>query len=286
MTKKKKIAITLCSIFLALIIMAVVALWQGLAVRYYTEITDKVSKNIRVALISDLHDTMYGNNQENLIAEIINQSPDIVVMSGDMTVYPDNISSVEKLLDGISDKIPCYYVVGNHECWTGRPRTIKDKIRACGVTVLEGNVDTLTIDGQTIQIGGVDDPDIFDTTKLKYGEDCKEWLTELNNCTQSLDSNKYSILLSHRPEETDKYSESKFDLVLAGHAHGGQVRVPFIINGLYAPNQGVLPGYAGGQYKLNDSTDMIVGRGLIKEIYPPRVFNRPELVIIDIVPES
>ena len=286
MKKRKKITIILCSVFFALIILAVIALWQGLAVRHYTEITDKVSENVRIAHISDLHDTMYGDNQKELIAEITNQAPDIIVMTGDLTVYPDDISSVEKLINGISKDIQCYYVVGNHECWTGRPKTIKDKIRSCGVTVLEGNVENVTVNGQTIQIGGLNDPDFYDNTKLKYGEDCKEWVAELNACSQSLESEKYSVLLSHRPEETDKYAESGFDLVLAGHAHGGQVRVPFIINGLYAPNQGVFPKYAGGQYKLSDTTDMIVSRGLIKEIYPPRVFNRPELIIIDIAPEN
>jgi len=92
----------------------------------------------------------------------------------------------------------------------------------------------------------------------------------------------YSILLSHRPERVEAYHSSGFDLVVAGHAHGGQVRIPGILNGLYAPNQGFYPKYADGRYALGE-TLMIVGRGLSRSGLP-RVFNPPELVIIDVEP--
>ncbi len=92
----------------------------------------------------------------------------------------------------------------------------------------------------------------------------------------------YTVLLSHRPEFFELYTEYNFDLVLSGHAHGGQWRIPYILNGLYAPNQGVFPKYAGGEYTENNTT-MIVSRGLAREsTLLPRFYNRPELVIIDL----
>jgi len=96
----------------------------------------------------------------------------------------------------------------------------------------------------------------------------------------------FSLLLSHRPDMTDLYESLRFDLVVSGHAHGGQWRIPLLLNGLYAPHQGLFPRYAGGLYRLN-GTNLLVSRGLSRETTPlPRIFNRPEVVIVDIVPEK
>jgi predicted MPP superfamily phosphohydrolase len=92
----------------------------------------------------------------------------------------------------------------------------------------------------------------------------------------------YTILLAHRPEEIERYSAYHFDLVLSGHAHGGQWRLPGIVNGLLAPDQGWFPRYAGGEYLVNGTT-LIVSRGLARESTRiPRIFNRPELVVVDL----
>ena len=101
------------------------------------------------------------------------------------------------------------------------------------------------------------------------------------------DGEAFSILLTHRPERVEDYVGRGFDLVLAGHAHGGQWRLPGLINGLIAPNQGLFPRYAGGRYALDGDTTMIVSRGLARESTRiPRLFNRPELVVVDILPEG
>lgn len=98
------------------------------------------------------------------------------------------------------------------------------------------------------------------------------------------DNGLYTILLAHRPEWIDLYGTYDFDLVLSGHAHGGQWRLPGLINGVFAPDQGMLPKYAGGKYGVNGTT-MIVSRGLARESTSvPRIFNRPELVVVDLVP--
>ena len=105
--------------------------------------------------------------------------------------------------------------------------------------------------------------------------------------TAAQDGETFSILLTHRPERVEDYTGRGFDLVLAGHAHGGQWRLPGLINGLIAPNQGLFPRYAGGRYALDGDTTMIVSRGLARESTRiPRLFNRPELVVVDILPEG
>ncbi len=91
------------------------------------------------------------------------------------------------------------------------------------------------------------------------------------------------MLLVHRPENYADYRKYAFDLVLCGHAHGGQWRIPGILNGLYAPSQGLFPKYAGGYYN-EESVPMIVSRGLAREsTIVPRFYNPPELVIVDLV---
>ena len=97
----------------------------------------------------------------------------------------------------------------------------------------------------------------------------------------TLNSNLYTILLSHRPEFFELYEEYPIDLTLSGHAHGGQVRVPFLINGLFAPDQGYKPEHAGGYYQL-DSYELIVSRGLSLNPRLPRIFNPPEVVVIQV----
>jgi predicted MPP superfamily phosphohydrolase len=118
----------------------------------------------------------------------------------------------------------------------------------------------------------VDDPDGLIST---------DWSAQLGACAPNDDI--YAILLSHRPERGALYRDAGFDLALVGHAHGGQVRLPLLLNGLYAPNQGWFPKHAGGRYEIGDMT-MIVSRGL-QNWGLPRVFNPPEMVLVDIVPE-
>lgn len=196
-------------------------------------------------------------------------------MSGDIAddVLPDE--KTEELLIGIADKYPCYYVTGNHEFWSGRVEEQKEMFRSYGVTVLEGTTDTITIRGQSVSICGIDDPDIG-----------KEFFRrQFTAVINSIEESKYTILLAHRPELFLDYIEHDFDLVLSGHAHGGQWRLPLVLpNGLISPNQGLLPRYTTGAH-MRKGTTMVVSRGLSRETTRvPRFFNRPEIVVIDLEP--
>lgn len=124
----------------------------------------------------------------------------------------------------------------------------------------------------TISICGIDD--------IGIGQ--KAWEEQIKNCNNSLSNHTYSVLLSHRPDLINEYKKYDFDLILSGHTHGGQVRIPKALNGLYAPNQGFFPKIVGGEYKFR-TLRLIVGRGLSKKVWP-RVFNPPEIVTVDLKP--
>lgn len=250
----------------------------------YTVESDKISAPVRIALLTDLHSCRYGKNQAKLVDAVKKQNPDIVLLGGD--IFDDKLSydNAEITIRQLAELYPCYYVTGNHEYWSREVGTILDIVKDCGVTVLSGECDTVTINGQIISICGVDDPDV--EVYLVEGVPIEWQLETASEATleaeQVTGEEHFTVLLSHRPELFETYQNFDFDLVLSGHAHGGQWRIPGILNGLLAPNQGLFPKYAGGRYDYETGT-MIVSRGLARESTPvPRIFNRPELVIVDI----
>ena len=260
--------------------LAVWALWTGLVVRTYTLETAKLDQPVRLLLLTDLHSTVHGRDQRALIDLVRAQAPDAVLLAGDIADDEVPHRGTELLLEAVAGEYPCFYVTGNHEFWAEGTEEILEMFRHYGVTVLAGTWSDLTVRGQTIRIFGVDDPEGFEAAP---GEAVPAgWLEQWETCRAGLEEGTFSVLLSHRPELTELYRGSGFDLVVSGHAHGGQVRVPLLLNGLYAPNQGFFPQYAGGLYDL-DGTALAVSRGLsISRL--PRVFNPPEAVVIDLIP--
>jgi predicted MPP superfamily phosphohydrolase len=248
---------------------------NGLAITEYTIHSGKIKTKIKIVLLTDLHSCSYGKSQSQLIDTINKQDPDVIMMSGDIAddVLPDD--RVRKLLNCIAHKYPCYYVTGNHEFWSNRADEQKEMFRSYGVNVLEGTSDTISLDGQEISICGVDDPD----------GSIEKFESQLNSVAKIVTDSKYTILLSHRPELFAQYVEHNFDLVLSGHAHGGQWRIPLLLqNGLYAPDQGLFPKHTHGVYEQSN-TKMLVSRGLSREsTLIPRFYNRPELVVINLEP--
>lgn len=235
----------------------------------YTLVSRKVSKKVRIVHISDLHSCSYGKDMKNLINAVDAAEPDIIVLTGDIFDNRTDNKNSDTLLKAIAKKYPCYYVSGNHEYWGNMWDTFSRRAESFGVTVLQG--EKVDIDGITI-CGASAKSDIGDSVKV---------------CADNADTDSFNVLLAHFPENIDFYrSFGKFDLVLSGHAHGGQWRLPPFINGLYAPGQGLFPKYAGGRYDFDDTT-FIVSRGLSRTMeHFPRIFNNPELVVIDILPEG
>lgn len=254
-----------------------VALRENLTVKHYTLHSDKIVSPIKLAVITDLHSTFYGEKQEKLYSAVKNENPDAVFLIGDIVDDRMPACGAKWLFSKLGKSCPCYYVTGNHEFRSGKIDAIKKMIRQYGIAVLEGDATKLSTGEQSILVAGVDDPAGF------FKNDPNGWERQLQICSNAAASEAgiYRILLCHRPERTEAYAKSGFELVLCGHAHGGQIRIPFLINGLYAPNQGIFPKYAGGCYKLENGVSMVVSRGLCRNELP-RVFNPPELVIIDL----
>lgn len=280
----KKRILWLSGVLIALMLLVLISCDFRLKTVYYTVDSDKISAPIRIALLTDLHSCRYGENQKNLIEAVQKQKPDIVLLGGD--IFDDKVphKNAELTVKQLAEKYPCYYVTGNHEYWSREVGTILEIIEGYGITVLSGECDTIEIKGQTINICGVDDPDA--EVYLAEGVPMERQLENVSEAAQEAEKAEgkelFTVLMSHRPELYETYQNYEFDLVLAGHAHGGQWRIPGILNGLLAPNQGVFPKYAGGRYDSAVGT-MIVSRGLARESTPvPRIFNRPELVIIDV----
>lgn len=251
------------------------ALSLRVKITHYTVKSRKAGGKTRLLHVSDLHSSDFG---EELCRAIDDISPDAVMLTGDIA---DNRIPNEKafaLTEYIGKSYPAFYVSGNHEIYTHDSDGIKEHLRRQGIIVLEGEGSVLTAGGNTLLICGIDDPYGFPDRQGRFWED------QLSDCASLCREDIFSILLTHRPEMVRFYRETGFDLVLAGHAHGGQVIIPGILNGLYAPHQGVFPKYAGGRFDFPGQT-LIVSRGLSKYVRP-RVFNRPELVVIDILPDE
>ena len=258
----------------AVVALSTAALWQGLQTTHYTLASPHLKKPVRFAVVTDLHSTWYGENQSELVGAIEREHPDAVLLAGDIVDDERPRDAAKAFLQAVTQKYPTYYVLGNHEFRIPAPEEVKDWARDLGVTVLDGTGETVTLNDQTVRICGVDDPACGTLS----------WQSQFDTvCRMAQDTDTYTILLSHRPERTNEYTNSPFDLVVSGHAHGGQVRLPLVLpNGLIAPGQGLFPKYTTGLHELENTT-LLVSRGLCRN-WMPRVCNRPELVILDVTP--
>ena len=254
---------------LALLILA--ALDTHLAVRRYTVETDKLDAPVHLAVLTDLHGCDYGPDGAELLAILAEEQPDCILLSGDMFSADGDPEEELRFFRSLVDLAPTFYVTGNHEYWEYDVPALAGRIAATGVMVLDQTSVTLTVKGQRVNLCGVPDP--------SSGADVA---TALARAAEAAAPGAYTVLLAHRPELIAQYAATgDFDLVVSGHAHGGQVRLPGLVNGLYAPNQGFFPAYVGGRYDV-DSTVMIVSRGLSTQVQwvVPRVFNRPEIILV------
>lgn len=240
---------------------------------YYTVEGRGGSGSIKFALATDLHRERYGEHQEGLMAALEDEKPDAVLMAGDIFHHREPWEGSEIFVRDAAQRFPCFYVTGNHENKSGITDELKQLLRAFGIRVLEGKCEVFEANGCRVNICGVDEHKI-----IGYPAMCEQ----LEQAEAAADKELFTILLSHRPELIDEYLKHRFDLILCGHAHGGQWRIPGLINGVYAPGQGFFPKYAGGRYDFEHAT-MIVGRGLVETGHAiPRIFNPPELVFITI----
>ena len=250
-------------------------------------------KTVKIIQISDFHSNDFGKNEEKLISKIYDAQPDVIFITGDLFEYKfkeKGIENVKKLLAGIQNLCPFYFVSGNHEYYYGHSNECAYLIEEYGGTVLSNRVVQTNINGIDFVIAGVEDPIYFmePEERKKDGKNDEKYIPALRELTKiaAETPGDFYVLLAHRPEYINEYkADGIYNLILSGHAHGGQWRLPPFINGLYAPGQGLFPKYAGGRYDFNDDNNknstFIVSRGLShQEPFFPRIFNQIELVEI------
>ena len=186
-----------------------------------------------------------GKDNEKLLAMLRDADPDMIAITGD--IIDSRNTDIEVAVQFVQEAVkiaPCYYVTGNHEARVDEYGELKAGMEAAGVTVLEDERTEISLEGDTITLIGVNDPS--HQTDYLFGDSETVMSTKLEELRTENDG--FTILLSHRPELFDTYVDQDVDLILSGHAHGGQFRLPFI-GGLVAPNQGFFPEYDAGLYK-------------------------------------
>ena len=283
MSKKVKIAI-IC-VFLAvmfLFLSAVLFVVLGntsLHVSNFTIKSDKLPESFdgfKIAQVSDFHNEEFGKSNEKLLNKLRSAKPDIIALTGDtLDSYEVDYEVALHFISEAQKIAPCYFVVGNHEGRLDGYENFKKQIIDLGVTVLENTSCIIERGGEKITIYGLLDPEALKGEEYGYGE-----MGILEKLLKEIDykGEGYSVLLSHRPECFEYYVDYGYDLVLTGHAHGGQFRLP-LIGAVYAPGQGFFPKYTAGVY-TEESTTMVVSRGLGNSSIPVRFNNTPEIVIV------
>ncbi|SEL43846.1 metallophosphoesterase [Ruminococcus albus] len=267
LTKKKIIILSA-----VIVLLTIFCIFQNkyLTVTEYTFTSPKVttaSDGFTIMQISDLHNAEFGRNNSRLISKIKENSPDIIVITGDIVdSNHTNIDTAIELCNQATKIAPCYYITGNHEMWLDATESEKlySGINSAGVTILDNT--TVILDND-IYLTGLGDDHLYNGT-----------LAELS---KTVPENALHIVLAHEPQYLEEeYTLSSPDLIITGHAHGGQFRLPFI-GGIVAPDQGFFPKYTSGEYKSGDTT-MYVSRGLGNSVIPLRLFNTPELNLLKI----
>lgn len=229
-------------------------------------------EGFKIAHVSDLHNAVFGRKNEKLLSLIRAAEPDIIAITGDLIdSRHTDIDSALAFVEAAAEIAPVYYVTGNHESRLDFDE-IEPRLIAAGARVLRNEAEDIGRGGERIRLAGIDDPSFIRTGGTAEERAAAE-LEQLGD-----GGGTFTVLLAHRPELVEVYAEYGAGLVLSGHAHGGQVRLP-LLGGLYAPGQGLLPEYDSGLYSLGE-TQMVVSRGLGNSVAPLRVNNRPELVIV------
>lgn len=278
--KKKYIVMISIMIVLSMLVICVVCHNKDLEINKFNVKSKYIPTefdNFRIVQVSDLHNAEFGKNNEKLLAMLKQTDADIIVITGDLIDSRNTKVDVAVSFAEKATKIaPTYYINGNHEARVPEEyERLKQGLDEAGVTILENDSIDITIGDKAITLIGINDSSF----RMELVDD-----TMMQNVSHQLmsvvpDNDNYKILLVHQPHYFDAYA-TQVDLVLSGHAHGGQFKIPFI-GGLVAPGQGFFPEYYTGSY-IKENTEMIVSRGIGNSIIPFRINNKPEIIIAEL----
>ncbi|WP_172368895.1 metallophosphoesterase [Sporosarcina jiandibaonis] len=228
----------------------------------------------KIVQLSDLHDAMFGENHDDIVNEVVRIAPDAIFITGDF--IDRNRYDLEQsliLVERIKDVAPIYYVTGNHEISINDVDRIKNSLLELGVHVLTDEREILSSpEGERMVIGGVEDP------LSSLGDEQVTVERAVEKAFDGVPQDLFKILLSHRPEQFGVYARNGIDVTFSGHAHGGQARIPGL-GGLISPGQGIFPKLTSGIHELEES-QLVVSRGIGNSLFPVRIFNQPEIVVV------
>lgn len=239
----------------------------------------------KIIFLSDLHNRTYGSENVRLWEKIVDEQPDLILIGGDMLVRKDGNSYEEtlKFLKKLPQICPVYCANGNHEqklkekpeCYKQSYEAYKKELEQSGLHMLENDSETVEVNGQKMILTGLEIPLWAYARFGKKKLPAKEITDRIGTCQDG-----YQILLAHHPAYMEKYLEWGADLVLSGHYHGCVVGLPGI-GGVISPNFMLFPKYSGGIYRDGDRT-MIVSKGLGTHSVPIRLWNWPELIVLEL----
>lgn len=271
--KRKKIILSILVLIILYIFIDINISQNFLLIRRYEVQSDKIENDVKIVQLTDLHCKTFGENNKNLIKKIKEQNPDIITITGDMiNSDTSNFDELILLIKKLKNICQVYFSLGNHEDTNENINDIIKNIESSGAVVLESNYKDIIVNINNIRIGGIYEYLIsnMDKEKLSYS-----FAKKFNN------TNNFKILLSHVPDSYvlwDGFKVINPDLLIAGHYHGGLIRIPFV-GGLFAPEQGYFPKFDCGKYNINGH-DVIISSGLGTNSIIPRINNRPEISVI------
>jgi predicted MPP superfamily phosphohydrolase len=251
-------------ILLAVVILA--GLPHGIDVSRYEVADEKIATPVKIAVLADLHCRPFGKNQKKIMEIIDREKPDLVVIPGDLFDTDRDYEISFSLINRLKEYL-VYFTTGNHDTYLPEINDLEERLKEEGVRVLEDASDIFACGDTEVEILGMSDhgrKPVFTPEQIEH----------------MYHTGNYRILISHRPGYTDWYRKIPVDLILCGHAHGGQFRIPFTHQGIIAPQQGLFPKYTEGKHDLNGRT-LIISRGLASgDPHIPRLYNNPEIVIV------
>lgn len=225
----------------------------------------------KIVQLSDLHGAEFGEDGMGLVEKVEELEPDIIALTGNFVTDEGDLAAVEKLAARLTELCPVYFVSGNHEFGSGLAVKVRNILERAGVKYLSNEYLTISRGEDEILLGGVEDP-------LAYADMLSP--DELAQKMNDAAPDAFKILLGHRNYWMTEYPELPVDLIFCGHAHGGLIRIPGV-GGLIGTDRRLFPDFDAGEYN-NGRYTLIVSRGLGNSVPIPRVFNRPEIVCVEL----
>ena len=225
----------------------------------------------KIVQLSDLHGAEFGEDGMELFDKVGSLEPDMIALTGDFVTDEGDLAAVEKLAARLVKLCPVYFISGNHEFGSGLAVKVRNILEGAGVKYLSNEYLTISRGEDEILLGGVEDP-------LAYADMLSP--DELAQKMNDAAPDAFKILLGHRNYWMTEYPELPVDLIFCGHAHGGLIRIPGV-GGLIGTDRRLFPDFDAGQFN-NGRYTLIVSRGLGNSVPIPRVFNRPEIVCVEL----